>query len=264
MNHDGVIARPSGMTACATLARREVLRFLRQPARLVAAIATPALLWVFLTAGLTGAMGLKLTGDGAVDFGAFLLPGTLTLVAMFASIFSAISVIEDRDQGWLQAVLVSPAPRWSIALGKTAGGTVLAFAQAAVLLPLFLARGELPGAESAGLTMLALFLTCLGVTGMGVVLAWRCDSSQSFHAVMNLVFMPMWLLSGAFFPIDEAAGWLSAVAWINPLTWCTEAIRRPLLGQEVGWMLWLTAAYAASMLLAATAMVARPGKRSAT
>lgn len=254
---------PRGAAAAWVLARREVLRFLRQPARIVAAVATPALLWVFLSAGLTGVMDRNLTGDSAVAFGAFLLPGTLTLVAMFASIFSAISVIEDRDQGWLQAVLVSPAPRWSIALGKIAGGSILAFAQAAVLLPLFALQGGVPGPASAGSAVLALLITCVGVTGMGVVLAWRCESSQSFHAVMNLVFMPMWLLSGAFFPIDDAAGWLSALGWINPLTWCTEAIRRPLLGQDVGPMLWLTIAYAMTMLLAATVIVSRPGKTAA-
>jgi ABC-2 type transport system permease protein len=94
------------------------------------------------------------------------------------------------------------------------------------------------------------------MTAMGLALAWRTETSAGFHAVMNLVFLPMWLLSGAFFPPSGAAGWLAVVMRLNPLTWCTEAIRGPLMGQTSWLALPLSGAFAVAMLVAATLVVA--------
>ena len=185
----------------------------------------------------------------------------MTMIAVFAAILSSISIIEDRADGWLQAVLVSPAPRWSIAFGKTLGGSLVALAQAAVLLaglPLL----DVPlGAGPIAAALLALGLTCLAVTSLGVSFSWRCETTASFHAVMNLVFLPMWLLSGAFFPIDRAAGWLGTIMRLNPLTWCTEAIRLALRGEPIAGPLALTALFAAAMVALATLTVARPASK---
>ena len=205
-------SRTSGLVTTLVLARRELVRFKRQPARIGAAIGTPLILWVFMVAGFSKALESSSLGDMSYD--AFLLPGTMTLVAMFASIFGSISVIEDRHDGWLRTVLASPAPRWSIATGKVGGGAIVALLQAMMLIPMFFVTGTPMTATSFAQVFLALVLTCIAMTSVGIGFAWKCETSSGFHAVMNLVLMPMWLLSGAFFPAGET-GWLSWVIRLN-------------------------------------------------
>lgn len=249
------MSAPSPWVAVAVIARRELIRFVRQPVRVAAAVGTPAVLWLFLAAGVGSSLRPEALSAGS--YGAFLLPGMMTLVAVFASIFSSITIIEERNDGWLQSVLVSPAPRWSIALGKTIGGGLIAWIQALLLLPLAVAAGVSMDAGSVILVALALAVTCCGMTALGVAFAWRSETSAGFHAVMNLVFMPMWLLSGAFFPASGAAGWIRGVMTINPLTWCTDSIRGPLTGVDGAWPLVLAAVFAAAMVAVATAVIAR-------
>lgn len=249
----------SGWTAVGVLCRRELVRFVRQPARVAAAIGTPLLIWVFFSSGFAGAMRTEAIGHSS--YAAFVLPGAMTLIAVFAAIFSSISIIEDRQQGWLQAVLVSPVPRWSIALGRICGGAAVAFAQSVVLLLAlpFLSIQISPG--QAAMVIIALAATCLAMTALGMIFAWNSETTAGFHAVMNLVFMPMWLLSGAFFSIAGAADWLGWLARINPLTWCTQAIREPLLAEAGDGLLSLpllaTAGFAALMVILATLAVHR-------
>lgn len=211
--------------------RRELLRFKRQPARIVAAIATPALLWIFLGSGVGDSVR---PANATSTYAAFVLPGMMTLVAVFTSIFASIAVIEDRNEGWLQAVLVSPAPRWTIAAGRIAGGAVVAALQAIVLLPMAPLVGDKLTFGEVMAIVLAIALTSVAMTAVGLAAAWRTATTSSFHAVMNLLLMPMWLLSGAFFPADGASPWLGWLMRINPLTWCTSAIRAPLIG-EIDW-----------------------------
>ena len=248
----------STIAVTAVIVRRELVRFRRQPARVAAAIITPCMLWLFIAGGFGDTF--KPLGEEA-DYAAFLMPGMMTLVAVFASIFSSISVIEDRNEGWLQAVLVSPAPRSAIALGKTIGGAKVAFFQAVVLLaalPFVKINTTFGGVI---VSVIALALTCMAMSAMGLAFAWRCRTSAAFHAVMNLVFMPMWLLSGAFFARDTASGWLKAIMTANPLTWCTEAIREPLVGDFTPLPLIITAAFAIAMFAITTMIVAMPSKK---
>ncbi|HVP73196.1 MAG TPA: ABC transporter permease [Phycisphaerales bacterium] len=251
-------ALPSGLNVAMVIARRDLTRFLRQPARIAAAIGTPLLLWVFLGSGFAGSF--RPAGLGEVSYSAFMLPGAITLTAVFAAIFSSISIIEDRNEGWLQAALVSPAPRWSIALGKILGSSLLSFVQSAVmLLALPLLHLEVT-ASAVLLSLLALALTAFAMTAMGFVFAWHSETTASFHAVMNIVFMPMWLLSGAFFPPTANAGGARILTYlmrINPLTWCTQAIREPILGHDARLWLGLAAAFALAMFVAALLTVSR-------
>jgi ABC-2 type transport system permease protein len=200
------------------------------------------------------------SGDalGPHSYATFLLPGAMTLVAVFASIFSSIAVIEERNQGWLQSVLVAPAPRWSIALGKIGGGAAVAFVQAVVLLLALPVLGAPMTVLGIAMSVLALALTCLGVSSLGFVFAWRSETTAGFHAVMNLVFVPLWMLSGAFFPVGAASPWLAWLARVNPLTWCTIAIREPLAGTPAWGSLAATAGFAAVMFVWAVRVVARP------
>lgn len=224
----------SGLPAFAALFRREIVRFLRQPSRIVAAIGTAALLWIVLGSGFAGSFRLAAPGDAAasatdVSYSAYLVPGMAAMVVLFASIVAAISLIDDRHAGFLQGVLVSPAPAWAMVGAKVGGCAVLALAQGMLVLLAAPLAGVSLDPVSVLLAAAALACIALGIAGIGLALAWWVDSVQGFHGVMNLVLMPMWLLSGAFFPVESAAGWLGWLMRLNPLTWPTGALRAALL-----------------------------------
>lgn len=215
----------------ASLARREIVRFLRQRNRVVSALLQPAVFLALFGAGFhrsfrtDGAVGDEAV---AVSYVEFLFPGTVALVVLFTAIFSAFSVIEDRNAGFLQSVLAAPVSRAGIVLGKVCGGSFLALLQGT----LFLAAGMLvfgtTGIAPAALGIAALVPSALGLTALGVALAWRMESTQGFHAVMMLVLMPMWLLSGAFFPLGDVPGWLDVVMRLNPLTYDVSLLRHAI------------------------------------
>lgn len=248
----------SSLIAVGILARRELTRFLRQPARLAAGIGTPLMLLAFLGSGVGEAFRpAALEGS----YASFVLPGMMMLVLVFTAIFAAIALIDARRDGWLQAVMVAPVPRWTIAAGPALGATLIGLLQASVLLPAawLLGPGPGPGPGLAGLAMALgiLAATGLAVSGLGLAFAWRCETSAEYHAVMNTVLMPMWLLSGAFFPADSAAPWLGWIMRINPLTWSTSGLRGALHGEldaaATGLAVSIAAAAAAAMLAAAAA-----------
>lgn len=223
--------------ALLAILRRELVRIARQPARVVAAIGTPALIWAFFAAGFASTFAPR--GAPDASYAAFLLPGAITLSVTFSSIFSALSLIEDRNSGFLQGALVSPAPAWTIAMGKALGGAAVALAQGAILLLAAPFVGAGNGAFGYALALLAVALTSLGVTGVSLAFAWRIRSSEGFHGVMNLVLMPMWLLSGAVFDISGASPWLRAIATANPLAHATTAVRSSLLpGADASALSW--------------------------
>ena len=245
------------MRSALALARREMLRFLRQPSRIVGAMAPPVLMWLLVASGFRGAFR---TGAGS-SFSYF-FPGTVVLVVLFASIFSTISVIEDRREGFLQAVLVSPVGPGPVVLGKVLGGTILGLFQGAVLLALLPAL-ELRTDPLALLAALGLLLAMsFALTSLGFAIAWSLESTQGFHAIMNLFLIPMWLLSGAFFPLDGAPVWLHAVMRLNPLTYGVAALRRALGGgaaslPSMGVSTAVTLTAAAALFAFAAAVVAR-------
>jgi ABC-2 type transport system permease protein len=237
----GEESNPCPWQAAWTLCRREWVRFVRQKNRLIGAIGQPLLFWLLFGAGLGpsfrmgGSVGGVAAGSATasaaaatngISFIQYFFPGTLVLILLFTAIFATISVIEDRREGFLQSVLVAPIPRWSMVLGKLVGGTLIAVAQAAI----FLLLGYTLGLELGPLVLLAvvawMFIVALGLTGLGFVLAWRTDSVQGFHALMSVLLLPMWLLSGAFFPASP--GWLGWIVRLNPLTYGVAGLRRLL------------------------------------
>jgi len=206
---------------------REIIRFVRQRSRLVGAFAQPLLFWVLLGGGFSGS--LRPPGAPA-DLGtmAYFYPGIIGLVLLFTAIFSTIAVVEDRKSGFLQGVLVSPISRSGIVLGQALGGTTLAVLQGV----LFLALAPFVGITLTATSVVAVVLVIAGIafalTSLGLVIAWRMESTQGFHAIMNLILMPIWILSGAFFPASGAAGWLGWLMQLNPLTYGMAALRRCL------------------------------------
>lgn len=214
----------AALLASATLLRREVVRFVRQRSRLTGALVQPLVFWVLLGAGLKASFRPD-SGTGSVEY---FYPGIIALTLLFTAIFATISVVEDRKTGFLQGVLVSPVPRWSVVLGQAAGSTTLALAQGILLLALAPVAGVSLTAAGALQASIVMFLMGFGMSGLGLVLAWRMESTQGFHAIMNLVLMPMWLLSGAFFPIAGAPRVLEWIMKINPMTYGMAALRRGL------------------------------------
>ena len=224
-------APPRPWLAVATLCTRELVRFARQRNRVFGAIGQPLLFWVLFGAGLGPSFRLPGAG-GAVSYREYFFPGTLVLILLFTAIFATISIIEDRREGFLQSVLVAPAPRWSLVLGKLLGGTLIALVQGLLFLLLGLSIGLSFSLVSLAAIVVFSFLIALALTGLGFAIAWRLDSTQGFHAIMSVFLMPMWLLSGAFFPADPHGSFGAAVlAWVirlNPLTYGVAGLRRLL------------------------------------
>ena len=256
-----------------TLWQRELVRFFRQPSRVAGAAGSPLLFWILIGSGLSGSF--RLPGAPAtsatsesISYLEYFFPGTLVLVVLFAAIFSTISVIEDRNQGFLQGVLAAPVSRSAIAGGKVLGGATLAWLQGSV----FLLLAPLSGIRltwASGLAAAAVLAgLAFSLTAIGFACAWKVDSVQGFHAVMNLLLVPMWLLSGSFFPLTGAPVWLEALMRANPLTYGVALLRyafygasQPLRGGLPGPALSLGVTLAvAALAFAAAVRVIRGGR----
>ncbi|MBM3857004.1 MAG: multidrug ABC transporter permease, partial [Verrucomicrobia bacterium] len=163
---------------------------------------------------------------------AYFFPGTIVLIMLFTAIFSTISVIEDRREGFLQGALVAPLSPATIPLGKFLGGTTLAVLQAllfCILAPL----AHIPiGLNQIILLLPAFCLVGFCMTGLGFLVAWPMDSTQGFHAIMNIFLMPLWMMSGALFPMPAGSGWLYWVGLLNPVSYSVSAIRDAFMGEN--------------------------------
>jgi ABC-2 type transport system permease protein len=210
-----------------TLWQREVVRFLRQRSRVVGALGSPLVFWLLLGSGF-GSSFRPASGPLNAGYLEYFFPGTVLMILLFTSIFSNISVIEERREGFLLSVLVAPVSRLSLVLGKILGVTTLALLQGG----LFVSLAPLVGISlrlSQWLFLLALIaLIALGLAGLGFAFAWKLDSIQGFHALMNLLLVPMWLLSGALFPLSEASVWVRSIMIVNPMTYALSALRQTL------------------------------------
>lgn len=213
--------------AVASLARREWIRFVRQPSRSLSAAASPLLLWLFIGSGLDEAFQPP-GASTPVGFLEYFFPGTILLLVLYGALFANATLIQDRHEGFLQGVLVAPIGDGGLLLGKVLGGAVQGWVQALVLL----LAAPLVGIPLTPLRYLSaagvLALLALTLTAVGFSVAWKFDSLQGFHSIMNLVLAPLWMLSGAFFPLEGAPSWLEAVMRLNPLTYGLAALRRTL------------------------------------
>src|SRR6478609_2989644 len=183
-----------------TLWWREIVRFYRQKSRVVGVIASPLVFWLVIGSGFGTSFR---TGDGLGQqhYLDYFYPGALIMIVLFTSIFTMMSVIEDRKEGFLLSVMVAPVPRSAIVLGKVLGGTTLATIQGLIFLAFAPLVGIHLGVASLVLVALTVFLVSFALTALGFTIAWAMDSSQAFHAIINLFLIPLWLLSGALFPL---------------------------------------------------------------
>ena len=235
---------PTQFNAVMALTKRELIRFLRQRTRVIGAVGQPVIFWILFGAGLRSSFKAPSWADGlshAVSYQEYFLPGVAALIVLFTAIFSTISIIEDRREGFLQGIMVAPISRLAIVLSKLAAGTILAILQAGLFLligPLISATGLGPPIDvtwSISRMLLAsgfLVLIAAELTALGFIIAWPMNSTQGYHAVMSIFLMPMWLVSGAFFPGGDS-GWLYWLIRINPLTYGVAGLRRLLYDQTL-------------------------------
>src|SRR5271170_1975224 len=202
---------------------REVIRFYRQRARVVGVIASPLLFWIVIGSGF--GTSFRSSGAGGQHYLEFFFPGALIMIVLFTAIFTMMSVIEDRKEGFLLSVLVAPVSRSVIVLGKVFGGATLATLQGLIFLVFAPALGIHFTLLSFALTILVIFLVSFSLTALGFIIAWPMDSTGGFHAVINLFLIPLWLLSGSMFPLSGASIWIRVLMRINPLTYGTDALR---------------------------------------
>lgn len=206
---------------------RDIIRYFREKSQLYGSLTRP-ILWLFI-------LGLGLRGGFRsvqnVNYTQFIFPGIVAMTAIFTSIQSAISIIWDREFGFLKEILVAPVPRTSIVLGKSLAGTTLSLIQGSIILLLApLVRVKLQIINILPL-ILVIVVMSFALTGIGIIIAARMTSFQGFGTIMNFVIMPMWFLSGALFPLQgQIPWWLNFLVRINPLTYGVDLIRRLVLG----------------------------------
>jgi ABC-2 type transport system permease protein len=223
------------MPSTYALWKREIVRFVRQPSRWIGALATPLLFWVLIGGGMQHSFANPTGGQSYFEF---FFPGAISLSVLFTAIFSTISVIEDRHQGFLQGVLVSPVPRSAVVLSKVLGGATLGILQGLLLLLLSPLIGLHLGLAQLCMIVALLFLMASALTVLGFFFAWKIDSMQGYHSIMNIVLFPMWLLSGAVFPLSGSNVVFQWIARVNPLAYGLFALRSFFEG-HLDWKFWV-------------------------
>jgi ABC-2 type transport system permease protein len=210
---------------------RELLRFVRERSRIVATMAMPLLFLVIFGAGLKNSMGPLAPG---VDFLQFMYPGIIAMSVLMTSFMGGMSVVWDREFGFLKEVLVAPLSRSGVALGKTLGGATVAMLQGILLLVL----APIVGADLTPLLVLKLIplmlILAVTVSALGILIASRIQSMQAFPMVMQIVVFPLIFLSGVFFPVSNVPVWLEVIAKINPVTYGVDAIRHLFINLDGG------------------------------
>ncbi len=223
-------ATPSTVIAAYSLWRREIVRFYRQKARVVGVIASPLLFWLVLGSGFAHSFqsGSSSGAAGSSHYLGYFFPGSVAMIVLFTSIFSMMSLIQDRNEGFLLSVLAAPVSRSAIVLGKVLGGATLAAIQGFVFLIFAPFVGVHAGFGAVLLGMLVITMLSFELTALGFTIAWPMDSPQAFHAIVNLLLVPLWMLSGSLFPASGASPWLHAIMRLNPLTYGVDALRNLL------------------------------------
>ena len=220
-----------GLLPIISLWWREIVHFYRQKSRVVGVIASPVLFWIVLGSGFGSSIR---SGSSGGNYLLYFFPGALIMIVLFTSIFTMMSVIEDRREGFLLSVLVAPVSRGVIVMGKVLGGTTLSAVQGLVFLAFAPFIGIHIGLQQFLGIVLVVFLVAFTLTALGFGIAWKLNSTQGFHAIINLLMIPLWLVSGALFPLTGASIWVRILMRANPLTYGVEALRGLLFPGTAG------------------------------
>ncbi|RYF09070.1 MAG: ABC transporter [Deltaproteobacteria bacterium] len=206
---------------------RDMKRFWRQPSRLVGALGQPIIFWGVIGSGMASTFTLPGSPVGYLEY---FYPGVVLMVALFASIFASVSVIDDRHQGFLQAVLAGPGSRTALVLGKCLGSASVALLQIGLFLALAPYAGFDLSAVHWPLLLGTLVAACLGLCALGFAAAWFLDNVQAYHAIQMTFLVPLWVVSGAMFPPSQDAprGFVWAMQF-NPVAYAVSAVRHALV-----------------------------------
>jgi ABC-2 type transport system permease protein len=219
------VSRPGIWLPAYSLWQREIVRFYRQKARVVGVIASPLIFWLVLGSGFANSFR---SGSGSGHYLGYFFPGSIAMIVLFTAIFSMMSLIQDRNEGFLLSVLAAPVSRSAIVLGKVLGGATLAAIQGIVFLVFAPFVGVHLSIASVALSALIIVLISFELTALGFAVAWPMDSTQAFHAIVNIILLPLWMLSGALFPASGASKWLAFFMRLNPLSYGVDALRNVL------------------------------------
>lgn len=209
---------------------REMKRFIRAKSRIIATIVQPLFFLFILGFGLTGAAFPGMQGSYLY----FLAPGIITMAIMFSSMFTGVSVLWDKQFGFLQEVLVAPVSRLSIIIGRTLGGATTALLQGFIILAIALGLGvTLSNPVGVLITIIMMILISFTAVGFGLIVASRMEDFHGFQLIMNLLILPLFFLSSAFFPITNALpSWLKTISLANPLFYMVDGVRGALTGMN--------------------------------
>lgn len=209
---------------------REILRYLRDWIRIITSLMQPLLFLFIFGSGLARSMnvagGTTATGAPSVSFQMFLFPGVISMAVLFTAVFSAISIVWDREFGFLREMLVAPVSRTSVVLGKALGGSTVAMVQGTIMLIFAPLIGVSLNVGLVITLMLEMLLLAFTMTSLGIVIASRMQSMESFSVVMQFVLMPMFFLSGALFPLKNIPGWLAFLNRVDPVTYGVDPLRQ--------------------------------------
>ncbi|TMB47024.1 MAG: ABC transporter [Chloroflexi bacterium] len=213
---------------------RDILRYYRDRWRLVASLAQPLLFLVVFGSGLSSSLGGGSVFGSARGFSyvQFMYPGIIGMSILFTAIFGAMSIVWDREFGFLKEVLVAPIDRWAVAIGKALGGTTQAMIQGLIILVL----APFVGVKLNVVTVLEIIplaaILAFGLASFGVALASIMKSLQGFQVVMNFLMMPMFFLSGALFPLTNLPGWMTILTRLDPASYGIDPLRRVVLSDS--------------------------------
>lgn len=205
---------------------RDLKRYWYDKPRIFASLGQPILFLFVLGTALSPAF----TGPGGINFSEFIFPGIISMTVLFTSIFSAVSIVWDREFGFLKEVLVAPVSRWSIVVGKAFGGSTVAVLQGCLMLILAPLVGVKLSIMIVLQSILVMFLIAFAITGLGIMIAARMKEMEGFQMVVNFIIMPIFFLSGALFPIDRLPEWLAILTRLDPLTYGVDLLRHVMLG----------------------------------
>jgi ABC-2 type transport system permease protein len=226
-----VNVRRATLRATYIIWRRDIVRYWRDRTRLLATFAQPLLFLIIFGTGLSSALRGAGGSFGAhVDYQQFIYPGIIAMTVLFTSIFGAMSIVWDREFGFMKELLVAPIDRSAIAVGKALGGATQAMVQGVILLVL----APLLGIRLTPLAVIELipliFFLAFALSAVGVAVASVVRSIQGFQVVMNFLVQPMFILSGALFPLGNLPGWMTFLTRLDPVAYGVDALRQVVLG----------------------------------
>jgi len=246
------------MAALWAIFYRELIRYFREKVRIITSLVQPAI-WLFV---MGGGMGAAFTGPGGVSYKTFIFPGIVGMTVLFSSVFSSISIVWDREFGFLKEVLVSPASRESIVLGKAFGGATTSVIQGMIILIFAPAVGIKLSFLMIIKAFFTMYFIALTMSAFGIVIAARMQSMQGFQFVSNFIVMPLFFLSGAIYPLRGVPNWLAKLAAIDPLAYGIDLLKHVFLSYHeysLAMDLWVMFAFCALFLFLGVVLFKQDG-----